>query len=456
MSGMRVVIAIWAIMFGAFITGTGASAAPYAAFVMDARTGEVLHESDADRRLHPASLTKMMTLYLTFEAVKSGRLKLDQRVTISRHVAAKPASKMGYRAGQKVRIRDLIRAAAVKSANDAAAALAEAVGGSESGFAKLMTAKARALGMGNTQFRNASGLTIAGQYSTARDMALMGRALFYDHPEYYNLFSRVSTPASGRTIHNTNRRFLQAYRGADGIKTGYTNAAGFNLVASAERGQKRVIAVVFGGRSTAARNARVAELLDLGFRKAPARADYISTAALIRRAGGETALASASPASTVPAVAVAPPPPPKPGSVAAPRSLLAQAGEIIVPSATASESPQEYTKHSPRRSPLPPLRPGSAVAEAPAPLPREAVVTDWSVQLGVFAREEVAVAELASAALGVRGLDRAGRDVDRMTLSGRPAFRAKLTGFDRTGALAACAALEAQGRDCLPLAAEAR
>ncbi|MFN3262546.1 MAG: D-alanyl-D-alanine carboxypeptidase family protein [Pikeienuella sp.] len=464
MSGLRMMIAVMAVLGAAFSTGQRVEAAPYAAFVMDARTGAVLHESDADRRLHPASLTKMMTLYLTFEAVKAGRLGLDQRVTISRHVAAKPASKMGYRAGQKVRIRDLIRAAAIKSANDAAAALAEAVGGSESAFADIMTRRARELGMANTRFLNASGLTQSGQYSTARDMAILGRALFYDHPQYYNLFSRITTPASGRTIYNTNRRFLNAYRGADGIKTGYTSAAGFNLVASAERGQERIIAVVFGGKSTPWRNKRAAELLDLGFGKAPSEAEYISTAALIRRVGsggGENRVASASTAARAVAAAApeeSPPPPARPGDErAASASLLAQAGEMLVPSAAASETPpQEYTRLSPRRSPWPRIRPGSELAVAPAPIPREDAVSDWSVQLGIFAKEETAIAELASAALGVRGLAAAGRDVDQFTLSGRPAWRAQLTGFDRPGALAACAAIQAQGKDCVPVESAGR
>ncbi|MEL6792656.1 MAG: D-alanyl-D-alanine carboxypeptidase family protein, partial [Pseudomonadota bacterium] len=211
----------------------GAHAAPYAALVMDARNGEVLHARSADRKLHPASLTKMMTLYLAFEAIKSGKISLDQRVRVSRHASRQVPSKMYLKNGQRVTIRHLIRATAVKSANDAAVALAEAIGGSERAFAQMMTERARRLGMTNTQFRNASGLTATGQYSTARDMAKLGRALFYDFPQYYNLFGRKTTHAMGKTIYNTNRRLLGSYRGADGIKTGYTNAAGFNLVSSA-------------------------------------------------------------------------------------------------------------------------------------------------------------------------------------------------------------------------------
>lgn len=247
------------------------SAAPYAAMVIDARTGEVLHSRNAQTRLHPASLTKMMTLYVTFQAVENGELSLDTLIKISRNAAAEPPSKLGLKSGQKIALRYLIRAAAVKSANDAATALGEAVSGSEAAFARRMTRTAKALGMRSTTFRNAHGLTAKGHLSTAEDMTLLGRRLFFDYPQYYNLFSRRSTYAGIKQVSNTNRRFLGSYKGADGIKTGYTRAAGFNLVASAERGQERVIVTVFGGRSSATRNAKVAELMNLGFRRAPSR-----------------------------------------------------------------------------------------------------------------------------------------------------------------------------------------
>ncbi|MBV0913210.1 D-alanyl-D-alanine carboxypeptidase family protein [Anianabacter salinae] len=239
--------------------------------VMDMRSGEILYSRNADTRLHPASLTKMMTLYVVFEAVERGEITLDTEVKISKHAASEPPSKLGLRSGQRIKLRYLIRAAAVKSANDAATALGEAISGSEAAFAERMTRTARALGMTSTTFKNAHGLTESGHLSTARDMTIMGRHLFYDYQQYYNLFSRTSTDAGVREVANTNRRFLAAYEGADGIKTGYTNAAGFNLVASAVRGNERVIATMFGGRSTAQRNQRVAELLDLGFTKAPTR-----------------------------------------------------------------------------------------------------------------------------------------------------------------------------------------
>jgi D-alanyl-D-alanine carboxypeptidase len=250
--------------------------APYAAMVMDARTGEVLHSDNADARLHPASLTKMMTLYIAFEAIRNGEISLDTTVTVTRNAAAEPPSKLGLAPGQKIRLRYLIPAAAVKSANDAATAIGEAIEGSEAAFARRMNRTAKAIGMTRTTFKNANGLTEDGHLSTARDMTILGRHLLFDYPEYYNLFSRTEADAGMKTVANTNRRLLASYKGADGIKTGYTRAAGFNLVASAERGNERVIATVFGGRSSASRNAKVAELLDLGFKRAPSKAPRVA------------------------------------------------------------------------------------------------------------------------------------------------------------------------------------
>ena len=246
-----------------------AIAAPEAAYVMDARSGETLYEKNAYTRLHPASLTKMMTLYIAFEEISRGRISLDSKVTVSKHAAAQPPSHLGLKPGQKIALRYLIRAAAVKSANDAATAIGEFIGGSEQEFAKRMTRTAKAIGMTDTTFRNANGLTASGHLSTARDMSVLGRRLFYDFPQYYNIFSRRTADAGMAQVRNTNSRFLDAYDGADGIKTGYTNAAGFNLTASAQRGNKRIIATVLGGSSTANRNARMTELLDMGFGLAP-------------------------------------------------------------------------------------------------------------------------------------------------------------------------------------------
>ena len=243
-----------------------AEAAPYADMVMDARSGKVLRSRNADTRLHPASLTKMMTLYIAFEAIENGEIDVDKKVKISRNAANERPSKLGLRVGQKISLRLLLRAAAVKSANDAATAIGEAISGSEAAFARRMNRTAKSLGMTRTTFKNAHGLTEKGHLSTARDMTVLGRHLMYDFPGYYPMFKRKTT-ISTKKVRNTNRKFLAAYKGADGIKTGYTRKAGFNLVASAERNGKRVIATVFGGKSTRTRNIQVAKLLDLGFER---------------------------------------------------------------------------------------------------------------------------------------------------------------------------------------------
>lgn len=260
---------LWALILMAVLAPATLAAAPFAAYVIDARTGKPIYTQNENTKLHPASLTKMMTLYLAFMAVERGQVRLDSKFTISSNAAAEPPSKLGLRAGQQIELRYLIRAAAIKSANDAATAIGEGLAGSEAAFTQQMTQMARALGMNNTQFRNANGLTQEGHYSTARDMTIMGRRLFYDFPQYYNLFSRRTADAGVATVSHTNKRFLNDYPGADGIKTGYTRAAGFNLTASARRGNKRLIATVFGGTSTAQRNQVISQLMDSSFSRVP-------------------------------------------------------------------------------------------------------------------------------------------------------------------------------------------
>ncbi len=342
---------------------TPARAAPYAAMVVDARTGEVLHSRNADTRLHPASLTKMMTLYIAFEAVRLGEIDLDTEVRISRNAAAEPPSKLGLRAGSTIRFRFLIRASAIRSANDAATAIAEAISGSEAAFARRMNRTARALGMTRTTFRNAHGLTEDGHMSTARDMTLLGRRMVYDYPQYYNLFSRREDSAGIAQVRNTNRHVLNAYSGADGIKTGYTRAAGFNLVASAQRGQERIIATVFGGRSAAWRNQRVMELLDMGFARAP------STATI--RAPGLPQYDDDGPASRTvrPTGLVSRSMRPMPRGLAAPEpALVAAIGEAVQDAVG-----EALLEPSPRPSAVAPEAVARALTEALDPAPDETV-----------------------------------------------------------------------------------
>lgn len=315
-------------------------AAPYAAVVMDARDGRILYERNGDARLHPASLTKMMTLYVAFDAIERGEISVDQMVTVSANAAREPRSKLGLRTGQKISLRHLIRAAALRSANDAATAIGEAISGSEAAFADRMTRTARALGMRSTTFRNAHGLTADGHLSTARDMTVLGRRLIYDFPDYYGIFGRIEDSAGIARVANTNRRFLTSYRGADGIKTGFTVAAGYNLTASAQRGQERVVATVFGGKSLIWRNTKMAELLDIGFREAPDRVvlqiSKVDLSGIAR--GGPAPDAPAAPAGKRLAVLIPPPRPAGLGSPAAPQAIVADAAPLPAPDAATVEA----------------------------------------------------------------------------------------------------------------------
>ncbi len=253
------------IIFFIFSTSSFLNAFEFATYVIDARSGDFLYGKNYNKKLHPASLTKMMTLYLAFNELKNNRIKLNQTVSISSNASNEPPSKLGLKKGQRVSVRNLIRGAAIRSANDAATALGELISGSENKFADYMTLAAQQMGMKDTTFKNAHGLTSAKHISTPKDMAILARRLIYDFPEYYNLFGRNSVNVLGRTLYNTNRKFLSQYNGSDGIKTGFTSSAGFNLAASAKRGNKRIIGVVFGSSSVSLRNKRMTELLNIGF-----------------------------------------------------------------------------------------------------------------------------------------------------------------------------------------------
>lgn len=236
----------------------------YAAIVVDANSGEVLYDKRADSVRYPASITKVMTMYLVFEALAEGRLKPTDRIVVSPRAAAQSPTKLGLRAGETITVDDAMRAVAVKSANDMAVALAEKLGGTESRFGELMTLRARELGMTNTRFTNASGLPDSRQVTTARDLAVLSRAVMRDYPQYYSYFSQKQFAYRGQTMRNHNK-LLGQMPGVDGIKTGFTNAAGFNLAASAVRDGHRLIAVVLGGSSGASRDDNVEDLLMSGF-----------------------------------------------------------------------------------------------------------------------------------------------------------------------------------------------
>lgn len=475
-----------------------AMSAPYAAMVIDARSGEILHAENADSRLHPASLTKMMTLYVAFEAIENGEISLDTMVTISKKAAAEPPSKLGMRAGQKIKLRYLLRAAAIKSANDAATAIGEAIEGSEAAFARRMNRTAKAMGMSRTTFKNAHGLTEAGHLSTARDMTLLGRHVFYDYPDYYNLFSRITADAGGKTVAHSNRRFLGSYKGADGIKTGYTQAAGFNLVASAVRGNERIITTVFGGRSTTSRNAKVAELMDLGFKRAPsrvavnrpARPPYLGKSGTPGGVGKTIRVAFGMKKSLLPR--------PRPGAdpvAEPPAELLLAIQDGIQEAVTAANdaAPQDTPEAvetavqpdtvivaqtdpalRPRKRPAapapvvvaeaevapdltPPDRPENlTLAALPAGGTEQEIVTrasssggrHWGINVGKYGSRYQAERVLLQTALSEIGtLDGALRKV-RQSNKG---FEANFVGMTQEEAALACRRLEARGKDCAPI-----
>lgn len=465
----------WLALFFA-VFASASFAAPYAALVMDARTGKVLHSRNADTKLHPASLTKMMTLYVVFEAIERGEIRLNSKVRISKHAASRPPSRLGLRAGQVIELKYLIRAAAVKSANDAATALAEAISGSEAAFAKRMTATAKAMGMTKTTFKNAHGLTRKGHLSTARDMATLGRRLFFDHQQYYNLFSRISTQAGKRQVYNTNGRFLRSYRGADGIKTGFTNAAGYNLVGSARRGNERIIASLFGGKSVAWRNARMAQLLDMGFARAPSRVSVIKPAPLGYIGNQKIAAASQSKAPKRlptaltkvlrPIARATGEPPVREQSPSTVEALIARAVVGDETKDAAQEPVLQAIKRELDRAGWAVSRPpsrrdhisGIVTTSAPqtdAPKVVNVATTgskSWSVHLGTYGnRNEAERLLLVTALQDLTALDGAYRKIEPTHQDGRRVYRARFVGLTKTDAERACARLVARDETCVPL-----
>ena len=267
---------------------------PYADFVIDANSGAVLHGENADSLRHPASLTKIMTLYLLFEQLEAGKLRFDSRLEVSNHAAQQAPSKLGLMPGQTIAVEDAIRSIVTKSANDVAVVIAEAIGGDEDTFARMMTRKARALGMTRTVYNNASGLPDEEQLTTARDQVTLGRAIQDRFPRYYSYFSTPSFTYHGRAMRNHNH-LLGRVEGIDGIKTGYTRASGFNLVTSVRRGNRHIVAAVLGGTSGAARDARMRSLIEQNIASA-------STHRTVAKIGesGEPAVAAVKPAAPEP------------------------------------------------------------------------------------------------------------------------------------------------------------
>ncbi|MDE0201954.1 MAG: serine hydrolase [Rhodospirillaceae bacterium] len=427
--------------------------ARYASIVIDADTGEVLRSRSADVRRYPASLTKMMTLYLLFEAIDDGGFSLDSKLKVSKRAAGQSPSKLGLRAGSTIRAEDAIKSLIVKSANDIAVVVAEALGGTEVEFARMMTRKAKELGMSRTTFRNASGLPNRKQRSTARDMAQLARALMRDFPDRYHYFDDQRFSYKGR-VHRTPNKLLGRYRGMDGIKTGYIRASGFNLVASAERDGRRVIAVVFGGKTPRSRNAHMANLLDLGFTRIAendAKRGRVRYAGVPRPPAGSGLAAPAlrfKPAVIM--VAAAQPPDLVEGAAAPPAEPIEPPAPRPVP------EPAEVVS-----GPLPPPSKsvaetlavvGSVIATEPSPATTfpaaSSVEGAWGIQVGAY--ESVTAAEIAMRRASARAplLNDATATLMPRSDGRSTLYRARFLGLYKNDANRACKKLRAAPMPC--------
>ena len=433
------------------VVATEEAQARYASIVIDAETGEVLRSRNADTRRYPASLTKMMTLYLLFEAIDQGRLKLHSKLEVSKRAAGQSPSKLGLRAGSTIRVEDAIKALIVKSANDIAVVIAEALGGTEVEFARKMTSKARALGMSRTTFRNASGLPNRKQRSTARDMARLARALLQNFPHRYHYFDDRRFRYRGR-VHRSPNRLLRSYRGMDGIKTGYIRASGFNLVASAERDGRRVIAVVFGGKTARSRNAHMANLLDLGFTRIAerdAKRGRVRYAGIPRPPGG-SGLAAPNPRFKPAVIQVATVQPPElvEGAAAPPAEPI----EPAAASALALLPPPTKPGSAPPRIPTPETaKPAVAPVALPpvqAVMPASATTRPWGIQVGTY--ESVTAAEIAMRRASVRApvLNDATATLAPSAVGSDTLYRARFLGLYKNDANRACRALHAAPMPC--------
>ena len=378
--------AVFACVFACLAAVTGISgaaearqrytAAPrHAAMIIDANTGAVLYDNAGDERRHPASLTKMMTLYLTFEAIESGRLSFGSPVKVSQEAASAPPSNLDLEAGEEISVGDAVRALITKSANDVAAALAEKIGGTQTNFVRLMNAKAKALGMSKTNFENPSGLPDSDQVTTARDMITLGLRLQDDFPQHYPLFAMRAFRYNGAT-HRNHNTLMNHFAGIDGIKTGYTRASGFNLVTSVRRGGRHLVGAVFGGSSAASRNSEMRTLLTRAMARASTVKTRKSVPMLISKLKSEPKIAARPAPKPKPAPVLAQAPAPK-----APILLAAAPKPKPKPAPAASFAPEVVTEPAPQEQPAADkaaapeeatdAAPESPAAEAVAPAPLE-------------------------------------------------------------------------------------
>ncbi len=393
----------------------GAHAATYAAMVVDGHTGKVLFSRQGDARRYPASLTKIMTLFLLFDYIEAGKFKETSRLTVSKTAAKQPPSKIGLKPGQTIYVRDAIKALVTKSANDVAVVVAENIAGTEANFAKLMTAKARAIGMKKTVFKNASGLPNNDQVTTARDMITLANRLMFDHPERYRYFSHKYFSYRGKKYRNHNR-LLFDYKGTDGIKTGYIRASGFNLLANVRRGDKHLIAVVFGGKTSKRRNAHMRSILNKSLPRASAR--------LPRKHQRTKKPVVASSATRK-----------KTGTTAAGQYTLAQG------SVQADMVPPSPTK-KPRRSQV-------DTGERPQKK------GGYHIQVGAYSNRNDAMARLATIQTEAGDVIRGHPPLTTALVEPkRSLYRARFAGFTRSAAVTACSQLKQRAITCIVMSAE--
>ena len=421
------------------VMSSAAQANPrYAAIVVDVESGEVLHAANADATRYPASLTKMMTLYMLFDALEKGDLRLDQPLTVSAQAESMPASKLWLKRGSSITVEEAILALIVRSANDVAVVVAEALGGSEREFGRMMTARARELGMPNTVFRNASGLPDGGQTTTARDMATLSIRLMQDFPRHYHYFSRQSFTYRG-TTHNSHNRLVRNYAGADGLKTGFIRASGFNVATSAVRNDRRLVSVVMGGFTAASRDAHMADLLDRGFVRASlyGRGDWVAQADFSGDRMGISDMPAAAPAPSPSPAAPAREPQVQlaslqqpSGESSLPRAAQGSANDPIRELIARSESPRQGTETRHRLEPV-----GSSGS--------------WGVQVGAFSDPDNA-RSLASRAADRLTSELAGARIAVDEAGGpQKVFRARLVNLDENQAYRACRSLAQEGMDCM-------
>jgi len=494
------------------VAATPTDAAKDAALIIDGTTGKILYARNHLEERHPASLTKMMTLYLLFDALKRGQVTLNTTIPISAHAASQKPTNLHLRSGDQITVDLAIKALVVRSANDVAAAVAEALGGTEGHFAEMMTAKARALGMRNTFYHNASGLPDDLQITTAQDLSVLARHLAYDFPQFYHYFSTPSFSFRG-IEYPTHDNLIGRYRGADGIKTGYTGASGFNLVSSVVRDNQHIIGVVMGGRTAVKRDREMMRLLDLAFNAASqdpklvARAQVpwqvalntapnptlASSGMIYQLPGGPTdaddedTAERRADAGEVDDTRPSPMPPslPKPqGKPPVIAALSLQKPPVPTPSpvqprqsvtiATATQRPATVAAlppaPKPAPSPIPTAAPRTTVASAtPAPKPamrpvvlgegdigdngalRSGVSTrDWTIQIGAFADLNLARSQLA--AYAEKAMDVLGQAqrivVPFQSVDGHTLYRARFGPFAEREARQICARLTERGQTC--------